>query len=198
MRGDWSSPGELIDPGECKGGRGRIGRHQGWTAITVGPSGRTGSGFTSSCACAPLKAAGASLSAAASAVSAPVAAIRQARRHSYGDRRPALRGSTADAAYGHTRQKHSVEQVFRPRCQDRRGGTGQGIRPGTGPLGVVMSERRNPNPHPPRPHLSSLTRHLRASHPSHSCTLIHEEPVFDGFPRRQTCCETRVQFPRKP
>jgi hypothetical protein len=78
-----------------------------------------------------------------------------------------------------------------------------GVTPGgysarRGSLSVVTSERRNPNPCPPRPHLSSLIRHIRASHPSHSCTLNHEEPVFDGFPRRQTCSESRPQFPRKP
>src|SRR3954451_17037720 len=49
-RGEWSSPGELIHPDEHNGGTGRVGRHQGWTAIRVGPSGPTGSRFTSSCA----------------------------------------------------------------------------------------------------------------------------------------------------
>ena len=107
-------------------------------------------------------------------------------------------GSTADAAYGHTRQKHSVEQFSG--LAARTGGVTPGRVFGQAAAFpcVAMSERRNPNPHPPRPHLSSLTRHPRASHPSYSCTLIHEEPVFDGFPRRQTCSETRVQFPRKP
>jgi hypothetical protein len=56
------------------------------------------------------------------------------------------------------------------------------------PLGVVMSERRNPNPHPSRLHLDSLTRHLRASHARHR---------FDGVPQRQTCSEARVHFSRK-
>jgi hypothetical protein len=76
------------------------------------PIDRIGSGFTSSCACALLKAARANVP------------LQPARRHSYGDRGPALRGSTADAAYSHTRQKHFVEQVFRVRRHDGRGGTG--------------------------------------------------------------------------
>jgi hypothetical protein len=149
-----------------------VDRHQGW------PSGRTGSRFTSTCACAPLKAARPSLSATASAVTTPVAAIRRTRRHSYGDRRRPEGEHRRCRVRSHC-QKHSVEQVFRARCQDRRGNTGQGIRPGTGPIGVVMSERRNPNPHPPRPHRSSTDTTPSHQHPSYSCTLSHEEPVFD-------------------
>ncbi len=35
---------------------------------------------------------------------------------------------------------------------------GQAVASGTGPLGAVVGECRNPNRHPPRPHLSSTTR----------------------------------------
>jgi len=41
-----------------------------------------------------------------------------------------------------------------------------------------MVEPRNPNRHPPRPHLSSATRPHGAISADHQCTLIHEEPVF--------------------
>src|ERR1700675_3862925 len=40
-----------------------------------------------------------------------------------------------------------------------------------------MVEPRNPNRHPPRPHLSSATRPHGAISADHQCTLIHEEPV---------------------
>jgi hypothetical protein len=41
-----------------------------------------------------------------------------------------------------------------------------------------MVEPRNPNPHPPRPHLSSATRPHGAISADHQCTLIHEEPHY--------------------
>ena len=55
---------------------------------------------------------------------------------------------------------------------------GQAVASGTGHLGGVVVECRNPNRHPPRPHLSSTTRPHSAISADHRCTLIHEEPVF--------------------
>jgi hypothetical protein len=56
----------------------------------------------------------------------------------------------------------------------------QAVASGKGHLGGVVGECRNPNRHPPRPHLSSATRIPAADNRNHTCTLIHEEPGFRG------------------
>ena len=47
---------------------------------------------------------------------------------------------------------------------------GQAVASGTGPLGAVVGECRNPNRHPPRPHLSSTTRTPIADNRNHTRT----------------------------
>lgn len=63
--------------------------------------------------------------------------------------------------------------------------SGQALASDTGNLGGVVVECRNPNRHPPRPHLNSATRNHR-DQPAQPRTLISEEPLNSWIAHRTT------------